>query len=1671
MTDAALVDRLCDLAGIPSSYLSAEKEPRDVAVAARLALLSALGYPAGSDHQARRSLAALVERLNGAILPPVVVARDDQRHVVVPLHLPRDAAGPVSWSISGEGGGRTEGQVRLDMSSGLAPGRVRVPVGIGIGYHRLSIALPDGQRAETRLIVAPRRCHRPASLEDDGKRWGLAVQLYSLRSQRNWGIGDFTDLAAVMRLAARLGAAAVGLNPLHALFTEEPARASPYSPSSRLYLNPIYLDPEAIAEHEDNLAVRAMVEDEDFRARLAAARAADLVDYDGVWRLKAPVLELLFDAFRHRHLRDDDRRAREFHAFCQRQGRELTRFAVFQALTNEAPAMGWRADWRTWPEPYRDPDSDVVAGFARAHADEILFHQYLQWQAEAQLDAARQVGTRLGLSIGLYHDLAVGADPRGAEVWSNQALSAAGVSLGAPPDSWNPRGQDWGLAATNPLAMRSSGYASFAAMLRANMRRGGAIRIDHILGLMRQFWIPHGSPPRDGAYVHFPLEELLAVIALESRRSQCLVIGEDLGTVPEGLDEALLDAGILTYRLLYFEQTGDGEAEQAHPSPADRYPREALVAVGTHDLPTLPAYWQAEDLRLRDHLGLWPTPELREREYARREADRAGLIDVLQHEGLLAQDEPADVPIAAVHTHLGLTPCRLLMVGPPDLHDWFGQHNLPGTEQQYPNWRQRLPSPIETWSQDQGLRGIAMALEHERSDHWGIDRRAARQPAPASRDRERAPRASYRLQLNAAFTLDDASRLVRYLARLGISHVYASPWLKARRGSGHGYDVADHNLVNPELGGLAALDHFSEELESHGLGQILDFVPNHMGVGRDNPMWWDVLTWGRDSAFAPAFDIDWFAPDDHVRDKVLVPVLGDHPDPLVARGEIGLRFDPAAGRFSVRYADHRFPVSAASHVDLLRAAADGIAWQDDLPREGAVLRPVADEFRRELRAEALDRLHAQLAGLCRKLPSLGGLLCRFAEELATNDPARVLDLLDRQHYRLAFWREESEGLNYRRFFNISDLIGVRPEDESVFEEMHRFVRGQLARGALDGLRLDHIDGLFDPAGYCIGLAQLAHEQGTHPIILVEKILGRDETLRSDWPIDGSTGYEFLGMVNGLFVARQNVAPMTETYRRFTGRSSDYGQVLAEAKRFVMRNLLRPELRSLARELLVLLQSVPEAPGGSLVDAMHGIEAMAGGLAVYRTYVSQYGAAAPDRREIDEAAKRARAASDPPLWPMIDFIAAALHGKGHDGMLHFARRFQQFTGPVMAKSGEDTAFYRYHRLIALNEVGSTPDVFGTEPQEFHDFNVERIGRWSRGMLTTATHDTKRGEDARVRIDVLSEIPEEWAEEAAAWSAINRGARIEVEGQPSPVPDDEYLLYQSLLGAWPNDLELADTAARDTFRQRIGGFMTKAMREGRQRSSWTDPNAAYEQAVDSFLARLLDPKNGARFQQRFLPFQARIARMGMLNSLVQVVLKCACPGFPDFYQGTEFWDLSLVDPDNRRPVDYEARLAALARLEAWREGDAAAVAQLRDRWPDGLVKFHVMQRMLHLRRAMPDLFEWGDYRGCGVQGPRSRHVIAFSRNHHSGSLIVVAGRLFAGLIDGDATLPSPDVWEGTEVKVATRGSGRLRDGLTGKPIDLSGGWLPVGNALATLPVAVLLSEGGPGSRRAVDGTRVL
>jgi (1->4)-alpha-D-glucan 1-alpha-D-glucosylmutase len=878
------------------------------------------------------------------------------------------------------------------------------------------------------------------------------------------------------------------------------------------------------------------------------------------------------------------------------------------------------------------------------------------------------------------------------------------------------------------------------------------------------------------------------------------------------------------------------------------------------------------------------------------------------------------------------------------------------------------------------------------------------------------PLATYRLQLHGGFTFDDARQMLDYLRDLGISHVYCSPYLQAAKGSTHGYDVVDHNRLNEELGGTEGHTEFVAELKHLGLGQILDIVPNHMAIGdRANKWWWDVLENGPSSRFAHYFDVDWEPPEARFHNLTLLPVLGDHYGRILENGELTVHRE--GGRFVLRYADHVFPLSPRSLPDLLskaaeRAGSEELAFIADVVRAlPAYTSTDAANVRRRHRDKEIAA--RQIAELCSGEPRIAEAVDQVLHEL--NRDVEVLDqLLSNQNFRLAYWRTAGRELGYRRFFDINTLVGLRTEDYRVLQDTHCLIFDWLRTGVLDGVRIDHPDGLRDPQRYFERLRNAFPKA----YIVAEKILEPGEQLRENWPIAGTTGYEFLNRVGGLFIDPRGEEPLTRTYTEFTGVSSDFHEMVRERKHQVLRGTLGSDVNRLTAQFMDVCENHRRFRDFTRHQIHQALREVIACFPVYRTYVRADLQQVDDldRRYVNEAvseAKKHRPDIPPDLFDFMCSILLLEHHGPAEG--EFVMRFQQFTGPAMAKGVEDTAFYVFNRLTSLNEVGGSPGQFGVTPDAFHKLMTEAQAKWPVAMLATSTHDTKRSEDVRCRLHLLSEIPGEWSSAVAWWSEHNN--RHRENGWPDR--NTEYLLYQSLVGAWPIDED------------RMLRYMEKASREAKTHTSWTDPDPAYDSALRNFVQALYAD---SEFMRDIGEFAVRLIEPGRVNSLAQTLVKLTAPGVPDTYQGTEIWDLSLVDPDNRRPVDYGRRKNMLRELESMTHSDVMTRAD------EGFPKLWLVKRALALRQSMPECFgDKASYTPLYAAGSRSDHVVGYLRTDR---VMVVVPRLVLSLAND---------WQDTVIRVpAGRWSNVMTTG------EVTSGDVQVRSLLSGFPVALLKRE---------------
>ena len=1018
----------------------------------------------------------------------------------------------------------------------------------------------------------------------------------------------------------------------------------------------------------------------------------------------------------------------------------------------------------------------------------------------------------------------------------------------------------------------------------------------------------------------------------------------------------------------------------------------------------------------------------------------------------------------------------------------------------------------------------------------------------------RIPRATYRLQLSKDFDFRDAAAVVPYLDELGISDVYASPIFKARPGSEHGYDVCDHTQINPELGGEKAFDALVSVLQKHGMGLIVDMVPNHMAINHPYNRWWtDVLENGQASAYASFFDVDWHPVKAELAGKILLPILGDQYGVILERGELKLAYGD--GAFSIRYWEKELPVAPCTYERILsRHLSDVVEKLGDEDPDAQELQSILTAIRylpprTALAPHEVAERHREKEVVKRRIAALyeNSRVARDAIEASVDDynsgpqDPRGTDLLDDllsdQAHRLAYWRVAAEEINYRRFFDVNDMAAIRPELPEVFDATHDLLLRLTAEGKVTGIRVDHPDGLWAPTSYFRWLqegyiarrlgsegsvaeapsplplplrqergkdsedattapspqpsprgrggsptadeaarawftSEMARAAGTRqwPVYVVaEKILAHGEGLPTDWAVDGTTGYDYLASLNGIFVDRAAEDRVDRIYRQFTGVQAPFWNLTNSTKKMIMLVSLSSEINALSHQLERISEKNRLYRDFTLNSLTFAIREVMACLPVYRTYCDSLEGQSPsDEAHIKTATAEARRRNPRTAGAVFDFIEDMLllrnlesfREEDYQSILDFVMKFQQVSGPVMAKGVEDTAFYVFTRLASLNEVGGDPAEFGTTIGEFHQQNTQRLRRWPHAMLATSTHDTKRSEDVRARISVVSEVPTEWRDALARWSRINVPKKRLVDGARAPDANDEYLLYQTLIGAWP--VERVKGAQLDELRERVVNYMLKATKEAKVHTSWVNPNDQYDAAVEEFVRNILvdDPED--EFLTDLAGFRQKVARLGAFNGLSQMLLKLTSPGVPDLYQGTELWSLSLVDPDNRRPVDYTLRKRLLTKLgAAVREAgdDRSAYARsLLETVDEGRAKLYVTQQTLECRRANEELFSNGAYVPIQARGPRRRQICSFARVLGNQSFVVVAPRLLASVTGGGEQLPLREVWEGTTLLLPSSLTAKsYRDAFTGQRIRVEAhgqaASLPIERVLSDFPVALL------------------
>lgn len=1547
------------------------------------------------------------------------------------------------------------------------------------------------------------RFYNPESLSTGESYWSLSLSLASLRTRRLWRSADLTDLFKLFRWCGQNGASAVIVEPLNEIRTVAGANAAAVG---RGFIHPIYVDVEAVPDLVRDEDTQRLLLSPNFADRIAKCWDVDEAYWDELLSLKLSILERLYRRFREESLHRNTERAQAFRRFQITGGDALEKYSLFEALKEKVAP-----DWRTWPTALRAPGSPECAKFARDNLERLEFFQYVQWLADWQLETIGKFCLNRHFPLGLCLSLGSQVLPESFDAWWHQDIFA-----------------DRGLAAGSDDALGSA-LEAIKSPLSLSMRHAGAVRIEPGEPVIRLIESPNEAYKKGDRFggrgsVQSSISDTLSALSAESQRKKCAIISRDIKS-----SNAPIDAGSIIDEcaLCPTFDTTNPSSDPSSIADSTSWEARSLGILSSAELGMI-GHWAGRDL------SAMPDAATKEAHVEARVLQRMSLLKYLKQKGLLPEGmsiDPSSVPqlnarlLQSLYGMLSRASSQMVAV---NLSEFMGSASSSGTAMTGTSGPADPPGATSVIFDDvlssdvfaQVVRGMNAARPAFFKEAERLAKTGAKPGSPA------LPHATYRFQFNAAFTFEHGKQLIPYLAKLGVSHCYASPLLQARPGSTHGYDIINHKAINPEIGTWQQFEELVDELKRHKMGLILDIVPNHMGVGKDNPWWLDVLENGPASVYAEYFDIDWQPVKKELFGKVLLPILGESYGDVLTKGQLRLSFSPETGRLKLNYWDHEMPLNPVSYPSILGIRLDLLKERlgtnhfdvNEYISILAALSHIPGHTEPQGYSERLREKEVQLkrlSALCQRNPlitefimqNIDGFVVRDGDRAAVD---RVHALLESQAYRLAYWRVASDEINYRRFFDVNDLAAVRTEDPRVFAEMHELVFELIEKGMVQGLRIDHVDGLFDPATYCQHLQKGAADklgvdfdesQVTEsniaydklPIyILIEKILAPFEHLESNLAVHGTTGYDFLNELNELFVCCVNESAMSEIYQEFIEEELDYEDLKYKCKKLILDTVLASELNVLAHRLSQIAESNWFSRDLTLISIRTAIRLVVSNFPVYRTYAAPGRVDKNVRQFLDWAIVLAKRQSTLPNNYVFDFMRQVLTMETienssddvsganaeslREAIAQFAMKFQQFTGPVLAKSTEDTLFYRYHRLVSLNEVGGEPKRFGSSKGAFHHKNALRQQKRPYEMLTTSTHDTKRSEDVRARISVLSEIPDVWREKLNSWGRFNRSKKILVDDEYAPDLNDEYLVYQTMLGACP--LEIFQSGAGETgsstlesFRKRMCQYIVKAMREAKKHTSWINQNLAYEEAVCTFIEKLLTPAQTNPFLEDFLQFMTALAPLGLINSLSQTLLKLSCPGVPDVYQGNELWDFSLVDPDNRRPVDFQLREKFLHELEQAQASPSleerhALIADLMGNPLDGRLKLLITAGVLALRKENPELMTAGRYIPLEIEGPASENVFAFAREHEGRWAIAVAPLMVAELmnknvltlfysIDAMQEILSEQIWSESALLLPPeleKENIQLQDIFSLNKHD-AGNPIPLASIFSRLPVAVL------------------
>lgn len=1367
-----------------------------------------------------------------------------------------------------------------------------LPVNVGIGYHNLKIIDSRLNECTSKLIIAPDKCYIPSGVKDINN---ISGPNFKMNDFSNCRVNNFVDLGHYINRLTPQTADIINIGNINICSTNLNDYMFETLPSSKNLYNPflICID-NAIDLLQDRLIERDKLYIQ-YSEMLFAFQIENKIPLEELLKKKKQVLRLLYQSFRENHISKQTLLSSRFMTYTMQKLSIQRKLHVFEALEDyfnvEYPDYN---SWLDWPEPYQNPESEVVKAFEKNNIELIQFYEFIQWLIDIQYGKSARISFNHNMPVGICSDFQWNINPHGSEIWANQEYYSHAFSLNIV----NKTGE-YNSIPVLPHKMKNNNYQHFICSLRSNMNHTGAINIFDIEKMHHQYW-QIADEENTSILINYPFDDLLSIIALESFRNKCMVIANINDDCSSLIKQKILQNGMLTDDCIN------------------------LTTINNE-----------------------------------QEFNETYLLSEDKESVLLAEKDEPETSGVILH-------------------------------------------------------------------------------------KTKIPDATYRLQFNKRFTFNDAIKIIPYLKNLGVSHIYSSPILKARVGSMHGYDIIDHNCINPELGSLDDFYNFVNVLHQHEMGLILDIVPNHMGISKNNKWWMDVLENGPSSEFACFFDIDWKPLKHELHSKVLIPVLGDHYGNIIHNGELRLQFNKEVGKLKLYYYEHEFPINPSSYPMILDYRTDVLVSRlgsshldyyeylsiitefDNLPKI-----KVVDSEKQLERIREKEVAFRRLATLSQKNPLVLEFIQENLQDFESNKEDtvscnRLHSLLEQQAYRLAYWRVSSDEINYRRFFDINDLAGLCVDNPIVFKYSHNFILDLVEEKLIDGLRIDHPDGLFNPGEYFVRLQYEISKRlnlpfkieydstdasNTLPFYLVaEKILAPVENLPENWPVHGTVGYDYMNSICGLFIDKRNEKQFTKLYNRFVNKQTNFSELVKTCKKLIMKTSLNGELNVLSNYLNKISENYIQTRDYTLNSLREALVEVIAYFPVYRTYITKDEKSNKDVDYIKWAvglAKKDNQSTDPSIFNFIEQVLLLEFEQDsqsdfYDQMLKFAMKFQQYTSPLMAKGLEDTTFYRFNRLVALNEVGGEPNHFGVSVNEFHYHNTRRLESFPHNMLSTSTHDTKRSEDTRVRICVLSEIPDEWQQTINKLSQINRSKKTKFHKTYIPSKNDEYLFYQTLFAIWPfYDVQPEEL---ETIIERLEQYMLKAIREAKVNTSWVNINETYEEAICSFIRKVLSSPEKHLFWKEFFPLHKKIALAGFLNSLSQVVLKLTSPGMPDIYQGCEAWSYTLVDPDNRQNLDYESLSRTLYNTVSL-EGKSIS---------DTETKQFITAMTLNYRKDNPNLFAYGQYIPIEVKGSMANHIVAYARVDDSTQVIIVAPRLISKYINEDHPFLIHDsIWNDTKL----------------------------------------------------------